>query len=94
MSINEVIKKYLPMKSQKLAYANKHYNYCAFYSYQNCEECHKVKRIRCCKKLTYHTAKQINDQLWHLYFLCSEQHIATRWVRINDNSVLVGKIKN
>lgn len=94
MSINEVIRKYLPIGKQKLSHANKQYNYCSAYDYQNCCNCKEVKKVRCYQKLIYQANKQINNQRWHLYFLCSANHLVIRCVTIDDNSVLVGKIKN
>lgn len=94
MSINEVIKKYLSIENYKLSNANKQYNYCSAYSYQNCPTCKEVKKIKCCKKLVYQSAKQISSSRWHLYFLCSESHLVIRWVIFEKNTALVGKIKN
>lgn len=94
MSINEVIKKYLAVADKKVSYANKQYNYCFAYNYQNCSECKEVKRVRCCKKLTYQSAKQVSDYRWHFYFLCSENHLVIRWVTTDGSSVLVGRLKN
>lgn len=88
MSINEIIKKYLPIKNQKLSYANKIYNYCAADNYQ------KIKQIKCNKKLIYQDAKQINKIRWHLYFICSNNHFVIRWVTINNNIILTGQVKN
>ncbi|MBE4704421.1 hypothetical protein [Spiroplasma platyhelix] len=94
MSINEIIKKYLPVENQKLLYANKQYNYCSAYSYQNCSNCKEIKPVKCCKKLVYQSAKQISEQRWHVYFLCGDSHLVIRWVLIDDSSISVGKIKN
>ncbi len=88
MSINEIIKKYLPIKNQKLSYANKIYNYCAAYNYQ------EIKQVKCNKKLIYQYAKQINKIRWHLYFLCSNNHFVIRWITINNNIILAGQVKN
>lgn len=94
MSINEVIKKHLPVAGKKLSSANKYYNYCAATSYRNCSECKEDKWVNCCKKLDYQSAKQVRVQRWHLYFLCADSHLVIRWVAIEDDMVLVGKIKN
>lgn len=94
MSINEVIKKNLSIEKQKLPSANKKYNYCFFYKYQNCNNCKETKRIKCTKKLIYQFAKKINENRWHFYFLCLNNHSVIRWVTINDNNILVGQIKN
>lgn len=94
MSINEVIKKCLSVDNKKLSHANKQYNYCSAYSYQNCLECKEVKQVRCCKKLIYQTAKQVGAQRWHFYFLCADSHLVIRWVVVDGDTVLAGKIKN
>lgn len=94
MSINEIIKKYLPIEKQKLSYANKKYNYCSAYNYQNCSNCKEIKRIRCAKTLVYQSARQISETRWHVYFLCSNKHLVIRWVTIENDLVLVGQIKN
>ncbi|MGL5268591.1 MAG: hypothetical protein ACRC8P_02350 [Spiroplasma sp.] len=94
MSINEIIKKYLPVEKSKLSYANKQYNYCSAYSYQNCVICKELKQIKCCKKLSYKSAKQVSPYRWHLYFFCSRSHLVIRWVIFENNTALVGKIKN
>ncbi|MDQ7983022.1 MAG: hypothetical protein REH79_02225 [Spiroplasma sp.] len=94
MSINEIIKKYLPVENQKLSFANKRYNYCSAYNYQNCIKSKETEQIKCTKKLVYQFAKQMNSNRWHLYFLCLNNHFVIRWITINNNIVLVGQIKN
>ncbi|MGL5268514.1 MAG: hypothetical protein ACRC8P_01965 [Spiroplasma sp.] len=94
MSINEIIKKYLPVEKSKLSYANKQYNYCLAYTYQNCTACKEVKRIKCCKKLIYQSAKQVSSSKWHLFFLCLNNHLVIRWVRFDEVIVVAGQIKN
>lgn len=94
MSINEVIKQYLPIAKQKMSYANKQYNYCGAYCYQNCQVCKDVKKVRCCKKLVYQSAKQINHNRWHLYFLCQAGHLVLRSVSSDGKFIIVGQIKN
>lgn len=94
MSLNEIIKQKLPVKKQKLSYTNNQYNYCSAVSYQNCSNCKEVKQVKCCKKLTFHSAQQINQKRWHLYFLCQAKHLVIRWVLIENKTILAGKIKN
>lgn len=94
MSINEVIKKHLPVADKKLSPANKQYNYCWATNYHNCPECKEVKLRNCCKKLDYQAAKQVGSKRWHLYFLCADSHLVIRWVAVEGDTVLAGKIKN
>lgn len=91
MSINEIIKKYLPLTKQKPLYANNNYNYCLAYSYQNCRF---SKRIKCTKKINYQSIKKINSRRWHIFFLCPDNHLVIRWVIISDKFILAGQIKN
>lgn len=94
MSLNDIIKKQLPVKKQKLSHANNQYNYCSAFDYQNCSNCKEVKRVKCCKRLIFQSVKQINATRWHLYFTCLANHLAIRWVIIEGNTILAGKIKN
>lgn len=94
MSVNEIIKKHLPITKQKLPKSTPKINHCQAKDYKYCSECNENKFKLCNEKLILWKIKQISEIRWHLYFKCQNNHQITRWVIIDNKNVLIGYGKN
>lgn len=94
MSINEIIKKHLPITNQKFSRVNTKITHCQNTYYGYCQECKEHKTKLCNEKLIFQNIKQVSNVRWHLYFSCSQKHKVIRWVIIDHNSVVIGNTKN
>lgn len=94
MSINEIIKTNLLIKNLKLPKLTTKVTHCQNRTSDYCSECHEHKTKICNEKLTYQSIKQVSNKRWHLYFLCSKNHLIIRWITSNDNQIIIGNLKN
>ncbi|MDQ7983028.1 MAG: hypothetical protein REH79_02255 [Spiroplasma sp.] len=94
MSINEIIKKYLPITNQKFSKTTTKINHCQNKNYQYCCECKEKKLQLCNEKLIFREIKQVSNFRWHLSFNCQNNHLIIRYVIIENKKIIIGAIKN
>lgn len=94
MSINEIIKKYLPITKQKLPKSATKINHCQTKYYEYCSDCKENKIKSCNEKLIFQKITQISDIRWHLYFKCQKNHLIIRWVILDNKNINIGFVKN
>lgn len=94
MSINEIIKKYLPITNQKLPKSTAKLNHCQGKDYDYCSECNENKNKFCNEKLILWKINRINDIKWQIHFQCPKKHWIIRSVLIENKNVYIEQTRN